>query len=343
MMIVAPPWARVVRDLIERLRPAPGAAPILAEEWQIATDAEFLEMLHGRYAVETQGFGWDRDTAFANMQCLSTVAECAINYEIGGRKAFWVDGGLAEALAQTTLDIAGDVLRLPFPCCAFLFDDPRTLELADGLRSTAATTRRAPTRMLTVYIFPIPRDVGDSGLRFVFLLDAYDGDWPYLVTREVPLERRRNLDEILASHPVSDDANGSADPFFDTDEIRALLHLVINAVLYSTSREFTAEIRRPPSPTSLGLRAKPLELSGDTVFYLPNRIVIGRSSSDNELPPRRPARRIEKRFWVRGHWRKPNPTWEDQRLRWIAPYLKGPEMTAIIEREYELKNRASGS
>ena len=336
-MAIAPPWARVVRDMMERLRPAPGATSALVEESQIAADTAFTEMLQGRFALETHAFGWDRETALANVQCLATLAECAINYEIGGRKTFWVDGGLAEALAQTTLDIAGDVLKLPFSCCAFLFDDEQTLAVADALRSMAATSRRSPTRMLTVYVFPIPPSAGESGLRFVFLLDAFDGDWPYLVTREVPLEGKRNLDEILASHPVNDDETVSTDPFFASEELRTLLHLVVNAVLYSTSRELTVEVRPPPSPSAFGPRSKPLELSGETVFYLPNRIVIGRPGSEGGLPPRRPGRTIEKRFWVRGHWRRPNPDWEDQRLRWIAPYLKGPEMTAIIEREYELK------
>ncbi len=314
---------------------------MLVEEQQIGSDAEFLAMLHGRFDLETRGYGWDREFAFANVQCLCSLAECAINYEIGGRKAFWVDGGLAELLTETTLDISGDVLKLPFPSCAFLFDDRHTLELADALRSLAGTTRASSSRMLTVYVFPIPRDLGETGLRFVFLADSFDGEWPYLVTREVPLEGKRNLDEILASHPEPDEPAATADPFFDSEEMRALLHLVVNAVLYATSREFTAEIRRPPGHASLGPRGKPLELSGETVFYLPNRIVIGPREGIDDVPPRQPGRQIEKRFWVRGHWRKPNPTWQDQRLRWIAPYLKGPEMTAIIERMYDLKGKSS--
>ena len=77
------------------------------------------------------------------------------------------------------------------------------------------------------------------------------------------------------------------------------------------------------------------------MFYLPNRIVIGPPTGAGDFPTRPPGRQIEKRFWVRGHWRKPNATWQDQRLRWIAPYLKGPEMTAIIERMYDMKGKGS--
>jgi len=60
--------------------------------------------LHGRFDLETRGSGWDRDLAFANVQCRCSLAECAINHEIAGRKAFWVDGALAELLAQTSLE-----------------------------------------------------------------------------------------------------------------------------------------------------------------------------------------------------------------------------------------------
>lgn len=45
---------------------------------------------------------------------------------------------------------------------------------------------------------------------------------------------------------------------------------------------------------------------------------------------------IVKRFWVRGHWRRPHSSWQDQRVRWTAPYLKGPDVAAIVEQEYAL-------
>jgi hypothetical protein len=38
-----------------------------------------------------------------------------------------------------------------------------------------------------------------------------------------------------------------------------------------------------------------------------------------------------------GHWRRAARIWADQRLRWIEPYWKGPDMAAIIERAYRLE------
>ena len=43
------------------------------------------------------------------------------------------------------------------------------------------------------------------------------------------------------------------------------------------------------------------------------------------------------RFMVRGHSRRAARGWRDQRLRWIEPYWKGPELPMIIEKEYKLE------
>jgi hypothetical protein len=40
---------------------------------------------------------------------------------------------------------------------------------------------------------------------------------------------------------------------------------------------------------------------------------------------------------IRGHWRRAAPGWTDQRVGWINPFWKGPDMTAVAERGYRLK------
>jgi hypothetical protein len=40
---------------------------------------------------------------------------------------------------------------------------------------------------------------------------------------------------------------------------------------------------------------------------------------------------------VRGHWRRPAKNWTEQRLRWIEPYWKGPDMATVIEKAYRLR------
>jgi hypothetical protein len=66
-------------------------------------------------------------------------------------------------------------------------------------------------------------------------------------------------------------------------------------------------------------------------------VVVGEARGEARSASKQPPYVIQKRFWVRGHWRRANPNWHDQRLHWIAPHLKGPELTAIVEREYELR------
>ena len=106
-----------------------------------------------------------------------------MNHAVAGKKTFWVSPKLAEALHQTNLDVPGDVLRLPFDACAFVFNDAPTLEIAQTLIDRH-TTRRAAYRTLTVCAFPSRDDV-EAGFEFVFLADAYDSEWPYMISRSV--------------------------------------------------------------------------------------------------------------------------------------------------------------
>jgi hypothetical protein len=77
--------------------------------------------------------------------------------------------------------------------------------------------------------------------------------------------------------------------------------------------------------------------SSDSVFLLPGKIEIGRVRKLQELSRAPGGRPILARFLVRGHWRRPPKNWTDQRLRWIEPYWKGPDMAAVIEKQYRLK------
>jgi len=74
--------------------------------------------------------------------------------------------------------------------------------------------------------------------------------------------------------------------------------------------------------------------SDEDVFYLPGRIPI---SQLRLLETHGRGGELLARFMVRGHWRRAARGWQDQRVRWIEPYWKGPDLAAIIEKEYKLK------
>jgi hypothetical protein len=84
-------------------------------------------------------------------------------------------------------------------------------------------------------------------------------------------------------------------------------------------------------------RAQAAVFSSDEVYFLPGAIDITSVRRMQELERAPDGREILKRYRVRGHWRRAQKVWTDQRLRWIEPYWKGPDMAAVIERTYRLK------
>jgi hypothetical protein len=77
--------------------------------------------------------------------------------------------------------------------------------------------------------------------------------------------------------------------------------------------------------------------SAEDVFHLPGKIPISQLRALQQMEKTDSGRQLLARFMVRGHWRRAAASWKEQHLRWIEPYWKGPEMAAVIEREYQLK------
>ncbi len=77
-------------------------------------------------------------------------------------------------------------------------------------------------------------------------------------------------------------------------------------------------------------------LSGDSVYYLPGKIKISHMRKLRQVARGPSGRTLMHRLMVRGHWRRPNPNWKNQSLRWIEPYWRGPSLASIIEREYRV-------
>jgi hypothetical protein len=279
-----------------------------------------------------------------------------VNFELHGRKIFWVDEALAWMLSETELDIVGRCLRLPFPACAFVFTDPGTLELGESLLSLEGncSIRGQPLRMLSVYVTrgEPAGEAEPQELNVSFLFDAQTGQWPYLVSRELFVRPDDHLEGILDSRFPDVPLEGRA-PIFLAPELKKLVHLIINATLYATSAHLDPILLRsgvrqldralaskgPRKRARLERRVAELRraCSAEDVYHLPGHIDISRVKHLRELPKTESGRALMARFMVRGHWRRANPDWKDQQLRWIEPYWKGPELAAVIERDYRLK------
>lgn len=306
---------------------------------------EFLE----QYALSLYSAHYSEEDALSDANILGSHICYLLNFELHKRKLFWVDASLSLMLQHTDLDITGDCFRLPFPACAFVYTDAATLEIGHSLlRHEDCGSRSGKViKMITLYVIEGAKDNDAQGFHFFFLFDTGDDDWPYLASRDLFIHPDDNLDKILDSHfpTVSLD---SLDPFFLAPELRKLLHVGINSILYSTSAHLDPIVLVPDvirsqkhnKGTSSRKRVKKIlktGRSGEDVFFLPGKIDISRIKYIREIESMSDGYKIMKRFMVRGHWRKPNPSWKEQRLRWIEPYWKGPEMATIIEREYRLK------
>lgn len=257
-----------------------------------------------------------------------------VNFDLHRRKVFWVDAALSFMLENTDLDVAGRELRAPFPSFALVFTDRHALSLGERLLSRNADDplRGQILRVATVYVTEEHRGDG-RGLAIVFAFDALGADLPSLSRYEVPADDEASLRaflESVAPRPLVEPA------VRDTSPARGLLRLVLNAILYATSAGVTPEVRTVvPCKRLPGSSGPPP--SSDSVFFLPGKIDIRHVRQLQELQRAPQGGALFARFMVRGHWRRPAKNWSEQRLRWIEPYWKGPDMATVIEKAYRLK------
>ena len=325
-----PGSAAVSRAAAERLRKDAGfedSSTVLGED-DLRADLDLQRFVRSERgsANETGGEG----------AVAAPYLRLMVNFELHRRKVFWVDAALSYMLEHTELDVAGGELRVPFPSFALALTDRHALSLGERLlaRTKDDPLRGQILRVLTVYLTEVRRGE-DRALEIVLALDALGADLPSLVRYEVPgaeASVRAFLDGVAPPPPVADP------PLPDVNPVRGLLRLVMNAVLYATSSGVTPEVRTaapraPRQPKSL--LAPPR--SSDSVYFLPGTIDIRAVRRFQELERAPEGRAMLSRFMVRGHWRRPQKGWTDQKLRWIEPYWKGPDMAVVIERAYKLK------
>jgi hypothetical protein len=327
------------REAAERARRRPGfddALTVLSAE-DIRTDLEIQRFLRNQRLRPESGLA-PRDTVEDHSARLLSHLELITNFEIHRRKTFWVDEALAFVLAQTDLDVPWSDLRVPFPSFALVFTDRLALSLAERMLSAdpACPLGGYILRIVTAYVTEERRESGRS-VRVHFAFDTLGADPPHLVLKEISLAENAMVDQYLKSLLPETLKNLHASDFHP---LKSLLHLVLNAILYATSAGVAPimkpspmeERKRPPVPA-----LEPFVFSSESVFFLPGKIDISSLRAYQALERLPSGRQILHRFMVRGHWRRAAANWKDQRLRWIEPYWKGPDLAAVIERAYKMK------
>lgn len=323
------------RTAAEQVRQRPGFDDrfTLIAEGEVRTNLD----IH-RFLRDHEQTGNEHETPASHaVRNLAAVVGILANFELHRRKIFWVDESLAYMLANTDIEVTGGDVRAPFPCFALVFTDRHTLSLAERM---CAFDRKCPAsgdflQVVTVYVTE-ERTAEDRFLSMHFALDSVGADPPYLTVHKIPLSEHTLVSrflENLAPRPVTDP------PVQDSHPLRSLLHITVNAILYATSAGVAPDLRRHPEVPSRALPANagPRVFSSDEVYFLPGKIDISRVRRLRELERVETGRRILHRFMVRGHWRRAAAKWADQRLRWIEPYWKGPDIAAVVERAYRLK------
>ncbi|MCP4578238.1 MAG: hypothetical protein GY846_18360 [Deltaproteobacteria bacterium] len=284
--------------------------------------------------------GMDRPEAEGRGALLATHLEYMVNYELHLRKTFWVDPSLSYMLGHTQLDLAGDMLKPPYSSFCLVFTDRFTLEIAERMLSQIPDCPMGGRKLKITSIYVTRILSGETKrLRIVFSFDAFIEQWPYLLVRDLKIEPEDHLDQILTSHFPDAEEKGM-DPILGSEPMRQMVHLVINAILYTTSADVATETRTGPLISrrreSDAGPADNAFLSSREVIYLPGKINISHVEKMYAMEKSESGRKLMVKFMVRGHWRRANPKWKDQRPRWISPYWKGPDLATVIERQYRL-------
>jgi hypothetical protein len=327
----------LARDLAENARRAPGFDPKATTlgPSDVAGSLDVQRLVRARLEREKAN-GGGAASARETVADVSTMLLHLVNHELYLRKTFLVDEALAFQLSQTDADAPGGDLRLPFPSFALVFTDRATLSLCERLLSTEHGGALAGQilRVLTVYVTE-ERNEDARTIHFGFAPDSLGADPPHFVHLDVRLDADTRSSALLDAAIASMEGPGFE---LRARHLRALARVVINAVLYATSAGVRAEtVTRPRARRNDARKGGASRvLTSDEVFHLPGTIDIRELRRFQNLGRTKDGAEALHRFMVRGHWRRPQAGWRDQSLRWIAPYWKGPDLAAIIERTYRL-------
>jgi len=243
-------------------------------------------------------------------------------------------------LGHTQLDLDGDMLKLPYSSFAFAFKDRFTLEIAERVLSQIPDCPMGGRKLQIMTVYVTQLQAGEArGLRIVFSFDAFIEQLPYLQVRDLKFDPSDHLDQILTNHFPDTEKKG-LDPISRSEPMRKMVHLMINAILYTTSANVATETRTSPLTSRQKGAATGLAdtefLSSQEVIYLPGKINISHVEKMQAIEKSESDGKLMVKFMVRGHWRRANSKWKDQRPRWISPYWKGPDLATVIERQYRL-------
>ncbi len=272
----------------------------------------------------------------SDADALAPVLVAAMNHELHRRRTFWVSESLAFMLQKTDTDVVGADLRLPFPSFALVFTDRATLSLGERLIAPIGLPMSGHMlRVLTVFLRGDATESADTKrtVSFDLAFDTLGEGVPDIVQYSLEVHDDAPIFGEPAGEPVvwaGDD--GEEHVIERIDPRGSLLRTIVNSILYATS----AGVEPVPREPRRSSPSVPGDSDGGGLYYLPGKISISHLRNYEAIERGQGGGQLMHRFMVRGHWRRANPNWKDQRMRWIEPYWKGPDLATIIERQYQL-------
>ncbi len=292
----------------------------------------------------------------------------ATNFELFGKKTFYVNDNLVQQLAHTSLEIEAEFLRLPFSSCLFVFTSPAVLRAfyaIDKHRQPPGTDMNMP-----VSVFATDHTVAEGGRKLMFACWHSGLRANHMhVKRELLIRPgwsmsktlKTDWDEIYAEQGRENELTTNELVFGRKGEDRVFyeegltfFRILLNTILYLGSNEPSLLNHLSPHArhmagvegmkSTLKRRKRLKEIARESRldftevgWNAPPIIVQKPGVSEEGTSEALSARHV--RFIVRGHWRnQPHGlNSSERRLVWIKPYYKGPEMAELINRPYVVR------
>lgn len=295
-----------------------------------------------------------------------------VNFLLAGKKTFFFSDSISQKLVHTEINLPATEIQLPFFNCQLVFTEK---EVIDAFYARAVKDN--PDLVIdyscpiSVFVTLYNDCDGLNGRRII--LNSYHSKFPDTVflmqKRELYLGNDWNLEQSLRTdweNLTPDNLgigtvynNGNLDysdsELFYTDGL-LFYRIVMNAILYIISNK--SEIPKKNSPirkiekslvnAKSFLKREKLKQNLERVSNLDyfevgvseKPIILKHQNGEEQyLDYQKLDKKIFRRFMVRGHWRNQRygPGLVETKLIWIKPYIKGDDLSEMINKPYFVK------
>ncbi len=288
---------------------------------------------------------------------LFTIFQCyyvnICNFTRFGQKVYYFSPSLVERLAHTELNVATELIKLPFSSCLFVFDDIISREAYARLTSSLSHAQRAlrlglPISSYVSYLQPPP--AGGTLWCFSAMPDRRKAQ--IVTSRAMQLSPNQRVEDALLTRWTEAEDKGEeqqsniprSDSSFSGDAL-LFYRIILNGILYLSSNH-------PDISPLIRSSDRVLHQSSNSGLH-GSQSVTRRSTQSSrlayiEVGANLPAlshpaggaltgRLLVQRHLVRGHWRSRQHYGPGRSLTkpvFIEPYWRGPDAAEIINRPY---------